>query len=297
MLRLAFRSGIMLALLAGLTVPLAASSAIGVVIAPGGFWIDRSQASSNATVFDGTLIETARTGSLLRLDGGLQMRLGSDTRGQVFRERLLLEKGESLVKNTGVYRIEAANLIIAPTSPGTSALVAVDDEKRVRVTAVAGNLQVTGADGALLARLEAGRSLEFGRQAAGAAPPFAVSGCLSTTDGRYLLKDDTAAVMIELRGGELKKHVGQRVEITGIDGGAQAIVRVTSVKRLGGPCISTPAGADRTAASQTAGTQSGGHRLSGTTKAIIAGVAVAAAGAGSTLALIGEEQPKPVMSR
>jgi hypothetical protein len=287
----------MLIVLAGLSIPLAASSAIGVVTAPGSFRIDRSQAWSNATVFDGTLIETARAGSLLRLGGGLQMRLGSDTRGQVFRERLLLEKGESLVKDTGAYRIEAANLTIAPTSPGSSALVAVDDGKRVKVTAVAGSLQVTAADGALLAKLEAGRSLEFDRQAAGAAPPFAVSGCLSKTEGRYELKDDIAAVMLELRGGELEKHVGQRVEVTGVDGGTRATVRVTSVKRIGGACASTPASPGKPSATQTTGTRTAGHRLSGTTKAIIAGVAVAAVGAGSTLALIGEEQPKPVMSR
>src|SRR5579864_4663683 len=86
-------------LLAGsLTLCLAASPSIGMVIARGGFQIDNSKASGNATIFDGTLVQTGRTPGDLELNSGVRMQLATDSRGRVYHDRLVLEQGAGQLK-------------------------------------------------------------------------------------------------------------------------------------------------------------------------------------------------------
>jgi hypothetical protein len=298
--RSTFRSLTLLLVAGGVTAGLAASPAIGVATAKGSFRVDNATVTGNATLFEGTLVETGRAGSMLQLADGVRMRLGSASRGQVYRKRLLLEKGEGQFENAGQFRVEAEKLQILPGSADAKAHVALKGDDRVQVAALAGNLRVTNADGLLLASLEAGTALEFEPQAAGAAPPFTVTGCLQKQEGRYLLKADTAGVTFELTGSALEGSLGQRVEVTGTGApGAQpgtTVIRVVRVKRIAGNCVSAPSRKDQPADSGRAAGQGSSSGLSGTAKAVIAGVAIAAAGAGTTMALI-DEEPKATISR
>lgn len=298
MLRSLLQTSMLLLLTGCLAVILAASPAIGIATAGGSFRVDRTTVTGNATLFDGTLVETGQTGSLLRLDNGVRMQLGTASRGQVYRERLLLEKGEGRIENLDGYNIETGSFRIQPASAGAGARVSLQEGDRVQVAALAGSLRILRANGALLASLEPGKTLDFDPQAAGAAPPFTVSGCLRKVDGRYLLKDDTVGVTIELQGSEIESNLGQHIEVAGTDvagvqpaPGSTEVIRVARVTRLPGGCA---AASDRAHARTSAGPKRAG--ISKSTKAIIGGVAIAAAGAGSTMALIGED-PKPPISR
>ncbi|MFB3779335.1 MAG: hypothetical protein ACE141_17085 [Bryobacteraceae bacterium] len=257
--------------------------------------MDNSTVRGNATLFDGTLLETTGTASLVNLKDGPRMQLGVTSRGKVHTDRLVLEKGESRLEGSGRYRIEARDLQVLPESPATAARVVLRGSEKVAVEALAGSVRVTTEDGVLLARLESGTALEFEPQAAGATPPVSVTGCLTGNLGTFLLSDETAKVAFELRGRDLSQYAGQRVAITAVTmkevrpvQGAVQVIQVTGVKRLPGGCPVPAAARPNSPASSAGAAKAGG--IGGTTKAVIAGVAIASVAGGTALGLTGREE-------
>lgn len=260
----------------------AAPDAIGIATARGGLFMDRSPVQGNTTLFDGGVLETNSYPSVVRLQGGSQILLGSTSRGRIYRDRLVLEKGEGQMDKASNFRFEALGLRILPGSIGTKARVTLVGKQRVAVSALAGTLRVTTAEGTLIARLEPGRALEFEPQVAGAAAPSTVSGCITVAGVQFVLRDVTANINLELRGMNFGQYVGQRVEITGTElkgqqpsEGATQVIQVTKLTRVSGSCPVPPGNAST---AKTAG-------VSATTKVVIAGVAIAAVAGGTALGL------------
>jgi hypothetical protein len=274
----------------------AAPPGIGTATARGQFLLDSASVQGNATLLEGSVVETRATPSVLRLQAGPRMTIGSSSRGKVYADRLVLEKGEGRLEGSRQYRIEASSLRVLPESSETIARVAYGQPGKVTVAALSGALRVTTADGVLLAKLEPGMAREFEPQGAGAAAPVSVVGCLSVARTSFLLKDETANLDFDLRGqADLGRYVGQRVAVTGTPlrdakpstTGAQ-VLQVVQVKVLGSGCITAPA------AGATPAKAAG---VSGTTKAVIAGVAIAAVAGGTALGLTGDEGSDPTISR
>jgi hypothetical protein len=271
----------------------AAPDAIGIATARGGFSMDRTRVQGNATLFDGGVVETDSSPSLVRLQGGSELLLGSTSRGKIYKDRLILEKGEGQIDKASNFRLEALGLRILPDSSGSKARVALLGTGRVSVSALAGALQVTTAEGTLVASLEPGSALEFEPQVAGASAPFSVSGCVAAAGNRLLLKDATAKVSFELRGQNLEQYAGQRVQVTAVDlkgvqpgEGATQVIQVTRIYRVTGSCA-VPASASK--GSSGVATAAKAASKTGTTKAVIAGVAIAAAAGGTALGLTGND--------
>jgi hypothetical protein len=269
----------------------AAPDAIGIATARGGFFLDRSPVQGNTTLFDGGVLETNSYPSVVRLQDGSEMRLGSTSRGRIYRDRLVLEKGEGQIDKASNFRFEALGLRILPDSSGTKARVALLSNQRVAVSALAGTLRVTTAEGTLVARLEPGRALEFEPQVAGAAAPFSVNGCVAADGSRFVLKDATANVSFELRGQNLEQYAGQHVQITATElkgvqpgEGATQVIQVTRIYRLAGSCAVPPSAAKGSSGGAAAAKTAG---MSGTTKVVIAGVAIAAVAGGTVVGLTG----------
>ncbi len=215
------------------------------------------------------------------------MQLGSTSWGKIYGDRLVLEKGEGQLEAALQYRIEARSLRIVPDSTATVTRVALREPGRVTVAALTGGVRVTTADGTLVAKLERGTTLEFEPQAAGASAPVSVAGCLAALDGRFLLNDDTASVSFELQGEDLARYTGQHVAVSAIvlkevrpRGGAVQVIQVTQIRRLAGACPVAAASPSKAKG-----------RLSGTTKAVIAGVAIAAVAGGTAIGLTGNDKP------
>lgn len=273
----------------------AAAPVIGIATARGGFLIDSAPVRGNTTLFEGAMVETSAVPSLVQLQGGARMHLGSASRGRVYSDRLVLEMGEGQIDNALHYRIEARSLQIMPDSSEATAHVALQGSSQITVAAVAGVVRVTTAEGTLLARLEPGRALLFEPQAAGAAAPFVVTGCLTAVDNSYILRDDTAKVSFEVRvrpGLELASHAGKRVEVTATGAkdaspvaGAAEVVYASQVKPVKGAC-------PMPAAAAASGKRAAG--MSGTTKAVIAGVVIGGAAGGVALGLTGDEPATPI---
>ena len=192
----------------------AAAPAIGIATTRGDFQIDRTSVSGNATILDGSLVETGRSGSELRLYEGTGVRLGEDSRGQVVRNRLVLEQGSAQVNARKGYAIDAAGLEVQ-AAPSSAAQISVASQGRIEVAAISGAVQVKNGTGVLLAQVLPGRALAFSLQESGAAPPERVTGVVTERNGHYFLTDQTAGVRVELVGSDLGKLVGKLVEVTG----------------------------------------------------------------------------------
>lgn len=242
-------------------------------------------------------METSETSSQLRLTNGVEMRLASDSRGTVFRDRLILERGAGQIESADRFLIEAKGLHILAEGPAAAGRVAVTDDQMVQVAALRGHFRVLTADGITVAAMAAGKALAFDAAQAGASAPWSMAGCLFERNGRYLLRDETTAVTVEVRGAGLATSVGNQVAITGVvvpgvqpaDGAAQ-MIQVSTVRQTGEACSSLP-GAARPAKPEAKGGASGKR------KAVIAGVIVAAAGAGAGIGLTRPAEEPPTISR
>jgi len=199
-----------------------------VATANGTFWLDHSQVAGNATVFDGSLIETGKDMSDVSLSGGLKVRLGADSRGQVFAGRLALEQGAGQVSGSK-YLVEARGLRVFPVSSGATVRVALGPKNAVEVAAVTGSFHVETVAGVRVANMSAGSALSFTEQA-GAAPPTVLCGNVGRVDGRVLLTDKVSGVIVELVGEHLDPFVGKSISVTGNRSGNDAM-HVLTVKR------------------------------------------------------------------
>lgn len=304
--------GLAVVLSAQLSVGMAASSVIGVATARGGIRMDEAAVSGNGTLFEGTTVETGRTASDLRLNNGMNVQLASGSKGVVFADRLVLQRGggqlSSPAGKASAYRMEARSLRVEPVGGGSQGMVQLTAANRVQVSAARGSLRVTNAQGVMIASLAAGRALEFELPGeSGASGPALVTGCLVKRDGKYLLTDEAAGVTVEVKG-SVEQYAGKRVQVQGSQipdarpvAGASQVVQASQVKQLEDKC-SSKAGAVAAGAA-TAGAAAGGAAAGGAAagtaaavgagiaaKAVIAGVIVAAATTGTVVAVTGEDE-------
>jgi hypothetical protein len=199
-----------------------ASPSLGLAVANGSFQLDQSKVYGNATLFDGSLIQTAAVSSDLVLQNGARLRLGVESQARVHSDRLVLEKGQTEIASASGYSIEALGLRAVPDSPQSRLVVTYSGPTRIQVAALAGSARISGANGVLVANVPAGTALDLNPQVAGAAAPSKILGFLKSKNGTFLLTDEVSHVTYVLIGSDLDQYVGERVEVTGdIDTGAQ----------------------------------------------------------------------------
>ncbi|MEZ5354555.1 MAG: hypothetical protein R2762_18135 [Bryobacteraceae bacterium] len=297
-----------------LAVGMAAAPVIGVATAKGSFKLDSAPVTGNGTLLDGVTIETSRAASELRLVGGVKMSMGAGSRGQLFRNRMVLERGTSQFSNVGQFGLEAKSLRIVADDANSAGRISVNGDNRVQVAAVSGSFRISNAKGVLLASLRAGHALEFEPQSSGgAAAPSRLTGCVVKKDNQYFLTDDTANVTVQLKGGHIEKYAGHKVEVVGAqipgakpEAGASQLVQVSELKDLDRRC-SLPAGAIAGGAA-AGGAAAGGATAGGVataagvaigTKAVVAGVIVAAAATGTAVGITqaGDDPPAETISQ
>ena len=257
----------------------AAASVLGVATTNGNFWLDHSQVAGNATVFDGSVLETGKDMSDVLFAGGLKVRLGAESRGQLFAGRLRLQQGAGQVSGSK-YVVEARGLRVLPVSSGATVRVALGPRNLVEVAAVTGSFHVETAAGIRVANMSAGAALSFTEQA-GAAPPTVLCGDVGRVEGRLLLTDKVSGVTVELVGEHLDPFVGKSISVTGNRSGNDAL-HVLMVKRdaCGAPVVGAASG-DGTETGSGAGGSSTGAAGAGGAGGLptiaIAGIAVAGA--------------------
>jgi len=290
---------IALILVVNLSLGMAAAPAVGIVTAGGSFTIDNSSISGNATLFEGNQIETGKAPSRLQLNTGARVQLAAESRGIVYRDRLVLERGSSRFENSGNYQVEALSLRIRPDGESTAVRVSVRNPGVVQVAALTGPVRVTSANGVLLANLQAGRTVDFTPNGAGPAAPTTVTGCLESSGGKYLLTDEVSLVRFEVTGAGVAKEAGHRVKIDGTVTPvpeSMSQVHSTRVTQLSKKCSKGgkgaaaagvgAAGAGAAGAAGAGGAAAGGIGAAIASHAVIAGVIVAGAATAAAVAVV-----------
>ena len=277
---------------------IAASPAIGIVTASGHFTLDRSQVWGNATVFEGSIIETGAASSEVALRNGAKLQLAKDSRARILSDRIVIEKGIGQISAPESFEVNAANLRIH-----TDGRLRVNLAEGVQIASLQGSTRVSSASGILLAAIPAGRAMSFSPQ--GANGTVTRTGCLMFKDNHYILQDENTQEVVELSGSQtLNAQLGNRVEITGTAATTKPAVSIATLVvnvagitlKSSGGCLSvaTNLGAQTEAtnvptAPETAAQtpKSGGGLSTGAKVAII--VAVAGGGAGAAIALAGKK--------
>ena len=254
---------------------------IGVIRSDGDFQVDGSTVRGNATLFEGSTVQTGGAQSRIQLSGGADIVLSPASRVQVYRDHTVLQQGTQSVKNGEKYVIEAATLRISLRDTHTFAEIVAKDSNRVSIAAREGSVDVSNGAGVLVATVRPGLALAFDTQAGGTPTASKMSGCLVMRGGKYLLTDSTTNVTVELQGPDAASNAGHRVEITGrmIPGatpadGASQVIQVVTVDSVGAACglMRAARGQSPGGSGGTAGT--GGGMSTGAIVAIVAGVAV-----------------------
>lgn len=258
----------------------AATSSIGVAMSEGSILINDSMAAGNATVFEGSTIETQSAFSQVRLNGGAQLRLASDSRGMVFTDHVNLEKGSARIAG---YSANASGLNIRADG-SASATISMRDQGVVQIAALTGSVHVFNAAGINVANLLPGRALDLQPQDAGASAASSLTGCAVKTGGNTFFTDDTTNVTAQLRGSNVR--AGRHVQITGAPvpnataaSPATQVFNVTSVKDVSGACKPGTAAAAAAGGAGAAAAGGGAAAGVGLSTAAIAGIAVAGAAA------------------
>jgi hypothetical protein len=280
-------------------IAIAASPAIGIVTASGHFTLDRSQVWGNATVFEGSLVETGSASSEVALRNGAKLQLGKDSRARILSDRVVMEKGIGQISAPESFEVNAANLRVH-----TGGRLRVTIGENVQIASLIGSVRVSSASGILLAAIPAGRAMSFSPQSANGTVTRA--GCLLFKDNHYILQDENTQEVVELAGENLNKEVGNRVEITGTASTAKPAVNIATLlvnvakltpKSTGG-CLSVastlnaqtevPSDAAK-AAAVAAGAAAGAATaatVGGLSTAATVGIVAAVAGGGAAAAIV-----------
>jgi len=191
-----------------------AAPAIGIVTASGHFNVEGSQVWGNATLFDGTTIETTAASSELALRNGVKVQLAAGSRARIWQNRLDLEKGIAQLAAPVSFEArvsEQAKLIRAPYR-----------------TPLKGSVAMQAAQGQVVH-----------------------AGCMVYKDGRFLVQDQNTREVIEVLGRDLPPNVGNRVEVRGAASSTPVVAPATSVMNVAsvavvaqGGCLSVAATLD-----------------------------------------------------
>ena len=232
-------------LLAMLSNASAGTVAIGTASVRGDMRVDQYKVNGNATLFDGSVIETTKATADLRLDKGVQITMSTDSRATLYRDHLVLQKGESELTSSTAFQVDANRLRVTPSSPDARAVVSMKSGDMVEVASLSGSFGVTNDQGALLARVLPGHALTFSLQAnsgasTSSAQPFTGTGIMSKgDDGNYYL--GIGPEKFQITGKDFDKSIGKTVTVRGTTvpdqvpaGGAIMVVNVTSHRVVSG---------------------------------------------------------------
>jgi hypothetical protein len=265
---------------------IAAPPVIGTVTASGAFRLNGDTVQANGTLTEGALIETVRGSLSVRLSGGARLSLGTGSRGKLYGDHIILEKGETRLENGIGFHLEALGLTVHPDGETSTGRIGLLGSNRLRVVVLTGSFRVLNARRVLVANVAAGSALAFEPQAPVAAAVTHITGTLTQQSGHFLLTDQVTHVTVEITGQGLQAQVGQVVQVTGTwnasatpVAGASQVISATSVQTVAagaGGAAGGAAGGGAAAAGAGGAAAGAGIGIGVTTVAIVGGVAAAA---------------------
>lgn len=259
----------------------AGTVSIGTVSARGNMRVDSYTVKGNATLFDGSVVETEQATANLRMNKGAEITMSTGSRGTLYNDHLVLQKGESELAASNTFQLQAYGIRVTANEPNSRAVVSMKPGNTVEVASLSGSFGVTSEHGILLANVHPGRSVSFAMQEGANPQTFSGVGLVSFENGTYYLTTDEDVKYV-LTCKDSHPFVGDKVVVTGTLSGTGATGTMLCVKSMdinGG-----------------GGTGSGIGGLGHAGKWIIAGVAVGA-GTGIGIALANRNQSSSSASR
>jgi hypothetical protein len=216
----------------------AGTVSIGTACARGDMRVDSYMVKGNATLFDGSVVETGQATADLRLDKGTEITMSTRSRGTLYRDRLVLQRGESELASNS-FQLEANGLRVTPNEPSSRGVVSLKSGNTVEVAALNGSFGVKNAQGLLLANVRPGRVVSFAIQTGANSTPTQINGVLGVVSkddsGNYYLTSEDG-VKYQITGNNLQQYVGKKVLISGTvqagaapAGGATSVVALSSI--------------------------------------------------------------------
>jgi|GEM_PF-2418148 len=261
----------------------ATTQVIGVAMSEGTIVVNDAQTPGNATILNGSTLQTQSASSQVRLKDGAQLRLDAESRGKLFSDHVDLQQGGARISG---YAANASGLNVR--AEGTSSATVTMKGNVVEIAALTGNVHVFNAAGMNVASLVPGRALDLRPQDAGASSPSSLVGCPVKSGNTFLLTDETSNVTAQLRGRKIK--AGRHVKVTGSlvpnstpVSPATQVISVTSVQSAPGTCkagVAAAAGGAAAGGAAAAGAGAGaaaGAGVAGISTVAIVGVAAGAA--------------------
>ncbi len=186
----------------------AATVSIGAISARGDMRVDSFMVKGNATLFDGSVVETGQASAVLRLENGARIAMATSSRGVLHRDRLVLQRGTSELTASTSFQIEANGLHVTPSHANSRGVISITSGNTVEVAALTGSFGVTNDLGVLLANVSPSQSMSFAIQAAGNSFACTGTGQISLEGGNYFITIASTAVKYELVGKDLAKLLG-----------------------------------------------------------------------------------------
>jgi hypothetical protein len=240
----------------------AGTVSIGTASARGDMSVDSNLVKGNATLFDGSVVETGQATVDLRLGKGTEITMSTASRGTVYNDRLVLQRGQSELTASSSFQLEANGLRVTPNEPNSRGVVSLMAGNTVEVASLNGSFGVTNDHGVLLANVRPGRMVSFAMKEGEDQTTFSGAGLVSFENGQYYLETgENVKYLLTCK--DLKKYVGDKIEVYGTlqppSAQTEGVTSTLCVKSI-----------------QLNGVGVGGGGMSQGTKLIIAGVVVAA---------------------
>ena len=188
----------------------AGTVSIGTASARGDMRVDSYLVKGNATLFDGSVVETGQATADLRLGRGTEITMATASRGTVYSDRLVLQRGQSELTASSSFQLEANGLRVTPNEPNSRGVVSLMAGNTVEVASLNGSFGVTNDHGVLLAHVRPGRTLSFAIQDGGNPTSFSGVGMVSFENGQYYLETGEKEKYV-LTCKDMKKYVGDKV--------------------------------------------------------------------------------------
>jgi hypothetical protein len=189
---------------------------VGTATVRGSMRIDGNQITSDATLFDGSTVETEEASATLNMGTHTIIIMAAGTRGIVHEDYIKLEQGKIDLKPTCGFVVEADQARITPNSLDSHSVISISNSS-ASVMVQNGEFLILDKEGRVLHALRSGNSQSFGTGTTPSGTQATYAGTLSIVDNHHLLTlfaPDTN-VTYELQGKNTDKIQGNFVQVNG----------------------------------------------------------------------------------
>lgn len=199
----------------------AGTVSIGTASARGDLRVNDYQIKGNATLFDGSVVETGQASADLRMSKGTEITLSSSSRGTLYSDHLVLQQGQTQVAPSKSFQLQVNGMSVIANEAQSRGVVSLKEGNVVEVASLNGSFGVTNGHGVVLANVKPGHVMTFAMQAGAGPQEFYGVGLVTLENGTYYFTTD-ADVKYVLTCKDPHSYVGDKVVVSGTITGGNA---------------------------------------------------------------------------